>query len=197
MCGTRFGFFSRLGRFWVLPVKEHQVVNLCWNCCQCYSAIILGDREVAFFGDWQQASFSPSIYGVLIMYIVAEIQQYLVEVIYFPNLCGFVQMFTFLANFLSLPWCSFLDFGFQWMVSAAVSLHANSKWLYFVLALFVRVVSCRAANLFFTLIIRCCVFQGCLLDVSSRMEKCCCSSFYFLEDSDVFGWRRHDGLTLR
>ena len=96
------------------PVKEHQVVNLCWNCCQCYSAIILGDREVAFFGNWQQASFSPSIYGVLVMYIVAEIQQYLVEVIYFPNLCGFVQMFTFLANFLSLPWCSFLDFGFQW-----------------------------------------------------------------------------------
>lgn len=91
----------------------------------------------------------------------------------------------------------FLILGFNGMVSAAVSLHANSKWLYFVLALFVRVVSCRAANLFFTLVIRCCVFQGCLLDVSSRMEKCCCSSFYFLEDSDVFGWRRHDGLTLR
>ena len=40
------------------------------------------------------------------------------------------------------------------MVSAAISLHANSKWLYFVLVLFVRVVSCRAANLFFTLVMK-------------------------------------------
>ena len=44
--------------------------------------VILGDREVAFFGDWGQASFSPSIYGILIIYIVAEIQQYLVESIF-------------------------------------------------------------------------------------------------------------------
>ena len=90
-------FFQDWVDFGSYPVKEHQVVNLCWNCCQCYSAIILGDREVAFFGDWQQASFSPSIYGVLIMYIVAEIQKYLVEVI-----CSFVSS-TFHAFFFPIP----------------------------------------------------------------------------------------------
>lgn len=90
---------------------------------------------------------------------------------------------------------SFLILGFNGMVSAAIYLHANSKWLYFVLALFVRVVSCRAANLFFTLVIRCCVFQGCLLDVSSRMEKCCRLLFIFsktrtyLGGDDTMVWR--------
>lgn len=179
------------------PVKEHQVVNLCWNCYQCYSAIILGDREVAFFGDWQQASFSPSIYGSWLCTLLQKSNNTWWKSSIFQTCAASCRCLRFWQISSVSHGVRFLILGFNGMVSAAVSLHANSKWLYFVLALFVRVVSCRAANLFFTLVIRCCVFQGCLLDVSSRMEKCCCSSFYFLEDSDVFGWRRHDGLTLR
>ena len=80
--------------FDLMPSKIHLMVSFCpevdrfmrdpfWFFLKTRSSlglvlfrnVILGDHEVAFFGDWKQAFFSPSIYGILIIYIVAEIHQ--------------------------------------------------------------------------------------------------------------------------